>query len=192
MVAVDHKLFGQIREHALLRGGDDAGLAMHQLLRPDDVAAKRRTNALMPETNAQDGQLAGKVPNRLDRNTRLCRRTRAGRHNKPVGLVRFNVGDGDLVVAKGLHLGAEFTKVLDDVVGKTVVVVDHQNFHDIHSNPSSTSSDARNSARALASVSFHSSSATESATTPAAACTYSTWSLMMPVRMVMATSMSPE
>ena len=40
-----------------------------------------------------------------------------------------------------------------------------------HSSHSSTSSDARSSARALASVSFHSSSATESATTPAAAWT---------------------
>ena len=57
--------------------------------------------------------------------------------------------------------------------------------------PSSTSSAARISARALASVSFHSSSGTESATTPAAACTYSVPSLTMPVRMAIATSMSP-
>ncbi len=40
-----------------------------------------------------------------------------------------------------------------------------------HSSPSSTSSAARISARALCSVSFHSISGTESATTPAAACT---------------------
>jgi hypothetical protein len=40
-----------------------------------------------------------------------------------------------------------------------------------HSSPSSTNSAARSRARALASVSCHSSSGTESATTPAAACT---------------------
>jgi hypothetical protein len=40
-----------------------------------------------------------------------------------------------------------------------------------HSKPSSTSSAARSSARALCSVSRHSSSGTLSATTPAAACT---------------------
>ena len=57
--------------------------------------------------------------------------------------------------------------------------------------PSSTSSAARISARALASVSRHSISGTESATTPAAACTYSVWFCTMPVRMAIATSMSP-
>ncbi len=41
----------------------------------------------------------------------------------------------------------------------------------LHSSPSSTSSAARSSARALASVSSHSVSGTESATMPAAACT---------------------
>src|SRR6184192_1257831 len=60
-----------------------------------------------------------------------------------------------------------------------------------HSSPSSTSSLARSSARAFASVSFHSSSGTESATMPAAAWTYSVWSLTMPVRIAMARSMSP-
>ena len=47
-------------------------------------------------------------------------------------------------------------------------LVDHEQ-HD--QNPSSTSSAARSKARAFASVSCHSSSGTESATTPAAACT---------------------
>ena len=47
-------------------------------------------------------------------------------------------------------------------------LLDHQE-HD--QNPSSTSSAARNSARAFCSVSAHSFSGTESATTPAAACT---------------------
>ena len=60
-----------------------------------------------------------------------------------------------------------------------------------YSSPSSTSSAARSTARALASVSFHSSSGTESATTPAAACTYRVWPWIRPVRIEMATSMSP-
>jgi eukaryotic-like serine/threonine-protein kinase len=59
------------------------------------------------------------------------------------------------------------------------------------SKPSSTCSAARSTARALASVSFHSDSGTESATIPAAACTYSTLPLMMPVRIAIARSMSP-
>ena len=71
----------------------------------------------------------------------------------------------DIGVFRGLP---ELAEVLHQVEGEAVVVVDHQQ-HD--QNPSSTSSAARISARALASVSSHSSSGTESATTPAAACT---------------------
>ena len=58
--------------------------------------------------------------------------------------------------------------------------------------PLSTISAARNTARALTSVSCHSFSGTESKTTPAAACTLSMPSLSTPVRMAMATSISPE
>src|SRR5690606_19325095 len=92
------------------------------------------------------------------------------------------------VVAHDQHLGAQLAQVLHDVVGKAVVVIQHQDFH---SRPSSTSSAARSRARALCSVSCHSSSGTESATTPAAACTYSVPSLITPVRMAMAMSMWP-
>jgi hypothetical protein len=32
---------------------------------------------------------------------------------------------------KTVHLGAQFAEVLHDVVGEAVVVVDHQEFHDL-------------------------------------------------------------
>src|SRR5213082_2890085 len=103
-----------------------------------------------------------------------------------VGLERGDGFQRDLVVAEHAHVLAQLAEVLHQVEGEAVVVVDHQQ-HD--QNPSSTSSAARSSARAFASVSFHSSSGTESATMPAAACTYKVWSLTMPVRIAMATSM---
>src|SRR5260221_119721 len=63
--------------------------------------------------------------------------------------------------------------------------------HPAESIPEATISAARNRARALFSVSCHSSSATESATMPAAACTYSTPSFTTPVRIEMAKSILP-
>src|SRR5690606_26590397 len=101
---------------------------------------------------------------------------RAGRDHQAVhlagGQALRNLVHGDLVVAHHGDLGAELPQVLHDVEGEGVVVVHHQDFdRGAHSRPSSTSSAARNSARALCSVSFHSISGTESATTPAAACT---------------------
>ena len=47
VVAVDGELLGQPGKNAFLRGGDDTGLAVHQLLCPNDLAAKGRTNALV-------------------------------------------------------------------------------------------------------------------------------------------------
>ena len=88
-----------------------------------------------------------------------------GDSTRLAGAQPVNALQRDLVVAEDPHLLPELGEVLHQVVGEAVVVVDHQQ-HD--QNPSSTSSAARISARALASVSFHSSSGTESATTPAA------------------------
>ena len=167
---------------------------MHQLLRANDVATQRRTNALVTQADAQNRQLAHEVANRRYRNAGLVGGAGAGRHHQAVGLARGDFFQRDFVVAEDFDLGTQLAKVLDDVVGEAVVVIDHQQLdlvHGAHSNPSSTSSLARSKARALASVSFHSSSGTESATTPAAACTYRVWFLMMPVRMAIATSMSP-
>ena len=188
VVADDVEAFGKAPEHTEPVGADRAGLAVHLHLRPHDLAAQRRADRLVAQADAEQRQLAGEVADGLDADARLGRRAGAGRQHQMVGP---QVGDAlhrDLVIAEHAHVLAEFTEVLHQVVGEAVVVVDHQQ-HD--QNPSSTSSAARISARALCSVSLHSISGTESATTPAAACTYSVWSLTMPVRMAMATSMSP-
>ena len=171
---------------------------MHQLLGANDFAAEGGANRLVPEADTQYRQLAGEVLDCGHRNAGLRRRAGSRRDHQAVDASRHALGyafHGDFVVAKHLDLRPQLAQVLNDVVSKAVVVVDHQQSdfarHDGHSSPSSTSSLARSSARALASVSRHSSSGTESATTPAAACTYRVWSLMMPVRIAIATSMSP-
>ncbi|MNY74584.1 hypothetical protein D3C86_2136470 [compost metagenome] len=73
MVAVDGELLGQPGKDTLLRSGNDAGLAVHELLRADDVSTKRRTNGLVAQAHAEDGQLARKVFDRGHRDTRLGR-----------------------------------------------------------------------------------------------------------------------
>ena len=189
VVAVHRELRRQPRKNAFLRGGDGAHLAMHLLLCPHDAPAQCSAQALVAQAHPQNRQLAQKVldrpppkcPLRLESKARgkspICRDARAAMPSSVISSLRNTSTSG-----------AQFTKVLDDVVGKAVVVVDHEQFH---CSPSSTSSAARKSARALASVSFHSSSGTLSATTPAAACTYNMPFLMTPVRMAIATSMSP-
>ena len=190
---------------------DAHGLAVHDLLGADDVAAVGGADGLVAQAHAQDRLLAGEGLDDGHRDAGLGRRARAGRHADAVGVERGDLFQGDLVVARHAHVLAQFTEVLDQVVGKRVVVVDHQQHFFLQagrraargghwgrrasqmgsSRPCWTCSAARSTARALASVSAHSASGLESATMPAAACTYSVPSLMTPVRMAIATSISP-
>lgn len=48
-----------------------------------------------------------------------------GNHDA-LGIQRFDFGDGQLVVAHHFDLGTQLAEVLHNVVGKGVVVVDHQ------------------------------------------------------------------
>ena len=61
VVAVDRELPRQAFKHALLRGADDRGLAVHELLRANDVAAKCRANRLMAQADTQNRQLASRI-----------------------------------------------------------------------------------------------------------------------------------
>ena len=106
---------------------------MHELLGPHDGAAKCSTDGLVAQAHAQNWQLAGKVLNGRHRNARLGGRAGAGRDHEAIELPgvepRLDLSHSDFVVAKHLHLRAEFAEILDDVVGEAVVVVDHQEFH---------------------------------------------------------------
>ena len=50
----------------------------------------------------------------------------AGRHADAVGVERGDLIQRDLVVARDAHVLAQFAEVLHQVVGKRIVVVDHQ------------------------------------------------------------------
>ena len=79
--------------------------------------------------------------------------------------------DRDRVVALDADVRAELAEVLREVVGERVVVVDQQELHDAASSAVRAIATARSTARALLTVSSYSSSGTESATSPAPACT---------------------
>jgi hypothetical protein len=67
--------------------------------------------------------------NSLDRGQRdagLGGRTRAGGDDQIIGLQRGDFVERDRVVAENLDLLTELAKVLDEVVGEAVVIVDHQ------------------------------------------------------------------
>jgi hypothetical protein len=60
---------------------------------------------------------------------RLVRRAGTRRNHDAVGLERKRLLDGQLVVAHDGQLRAQLAQILHQVIGKAVVVVNHQNLH---------------------------------------------------------------
>src|SRR5688572_7727963 len=176
-----------LREDAEPVVPDARSLAVHHLPGAYHPAAERLADRLMAQAYAQDRHFARHPLDQRQRDSGLVRRARSRGQHDVRWREHFHLGGGDLVVSEHAHLGAQLAQVLHEVVGKRVVVVDHGD----HAPSPEAASAAISSARALWCVSCHSAAGSESATTPAAACTCSLPSLTTAVRMAMATSMSP-
>jgi hypothetical protein len=101
-------------------------LAVHQLLRMDDAAAESLADRLVAQADAEQGNPAGKLANRRQRDACLRRRAGARRNDQQGGLQASDLVHGDGVVAEHPDVLSQFAKVLHEVVGKGVVVIDHQ------------------------------------------------------------------
>jgi len=120
----------QALEDALAVMIDRAGLAVHQVRGADHLAAEGLADGLMAEADAEDGDFAGHVTDERHQNAGLARRAGTGREQDAVGAECFDLLNGQLVVAMDFHLGTQFSKVLDEVVGKGIVVVENE-YHDV-------------------------------------------------------------
>jgi hypothetical protein len=116
----------QAFEHAFVFVEHRAGLAVHDLAGADYIAAKGLADGLMAQAHAQNRQLAGEVLDDVNRDAGFGRGARAGRNDDALGVEGFDFGNGEFIVAHDFDLGAQLTKVLHNVVGKRVVVIDHQ------------------------------------------------------------------
>ncbi len=80
--------------------------------RPNDPPAKSLAQALVPETNAKYGYVAGKTADYRERNASLAWRARAGGDNNLLRAEFSYLLTGDTLVAKHPHVCTEFAKVL--------------------------------------------------------------------------------
>src|SRR5690606_11623690 len=102
------------------------GLTVHYLTGAHYLTAIGLTNALVTKADAEDRQLAGKVQDRLDGYPCLTWRTGTGRYNNTLRLECLDLGDAQLVVADHMDICTQLTQVLHHVVGKRIIVIDHQ------------------------------------------------------------------
>jgi hypothetical protein len=102
-----------------------AGFAVHHFFSTHNVTAKNRAYRLLPKANAKYWQFPGKVLNNLHRDSRLFWRARPRgntntRWGKPLNTLQV-----DFIITMHLNLGAQLPKVLNNIPGEGVVVVEH-------------------------------------------------------------------
>src|SRR5688572_14180634 len=102
------------------------GLAMHQALSPDHLSTEGDCQRLMAEADTEKGQAPGEMRDRFDGNAGFIGRARARRNDDACRLQRLDVLDRDLIVAIDADVLALFPEILNEIVGKRVVIVDHE------------------------------------------------------------------
>ena len=117
---------GQSGEDAMAVVGDRAGFAVHEFGCTDDLAAEGGSDGLMTEADAENGRFARHALDERHEDAGFLRRAGAGRKQDSFGMERLDLVDGKLVVAANDHLRAEFTEVLNEVVGEGIVVVENE------------------------------------------------------------------
>ena len=110
-----------------------AGLSVHKVPGADHAPAEGSSNGLMSQANTEHGNFPCEVTDELDADASLLRGAGTGRDYDPLGTEAFDFLDRDLVVPPHLDLRAQFSQVLNQVVGKRIVVVedeDHGEYFD--------------------------------------------------------------
>ena len=110
--------------------GDGAGLAVHQVRSAHHAAAKGRSDSLMSQANTEDGHFPGEMTDQSDADAGVLRRARAGRDHDALRLHGFDIGNRELIVSANFDLGTEFSEVLNQVVGKGIVIVENKDHVD--------------------------------------------------------------
>ena len=99
------------------------GLAVHYLPRHVYGAAVGEADGLMPQADPKDGKLLAVLPNDVVGDAGLSGGTRSRRYDDALGGHSLHILQRNAVVAHHLYVGAQFRKVLIQVVGEAVVVI---------------------------------------------------------------------
>ena len=106
------------------------GLAVHEVLRAYDASAEGSANGLMSQTYAKERHFPGKIPDEVNADASLLRCAWARGNDNAIRVQPLDSVNSDLIVASNLDLRTELAQVLDEVVRKRVVVIEHEDHKD--------------------------------------------------------------
>src|SRR5258708_23013929 len=108
------------------------GFAVHQVLRANHLAAEGCADRLVSEADSEQRHispalaLAREMADQFDADAGFLRGAGSGRKHDALGVHRLDLSHGHFVVAANLYLGAQFAKVLDEVVSERIVVIEDE------------------------------------------------------------------
>lgn len=123
VVAGGGEALGKSAEKVLAVVADGGGLAVHETVGTDDFASEMLSDGLVPEADAEEGDLAGEGFDHGDGYACFGGGAGAGGDEYALGLEGEGFFGGDFVVSEDALLDAESTEVLDEVESKGIVVV---------------------------------------------------------------------
>src|SRR5450755_3517483 len=195
----DHKRVVSGRHERVIEPVEHAGagvmhgtyLAVHNGRRAHHLASKGNADRLVAEADAEHRDAAAEVTHEVNTDASFLGGPGPWRHHDRGRTAARNVRDRERVVALHDDRRPKLAQVLHEVEGERVVVVDDEHRTAQPRTHAFASSTARICAATLLSISTVSSRTDESATIPAAACTYATPSRTTMVRSAIAVSRSP-
>ena len=189
MIARCHGLFRQTLEQRLVGIHlYNALLAVHELLRVLDAAAEHLADGLMAEAHAKDRDAAAEPAYHFLADARILRIAGPRRKNDVRGIQSLDFADGERVIADNAHIRLDGRRLLEQVIGKRIVIVDQENHYP---STSEARSMAFMTAFALFALSIYSLCGTESATMPPPACTVTMPFFLAAMRMAIQVSILP-
>ncbi len=114
-------------EYAFSVGCDRRGLSMHEPLGGNHFSPERVPDGLVAEADSQDRYFSGAALDQGNRDSGRLGSSGARRNHDSSDIPVFNVLCLDGVVSDHFHIRAYLAQMLNEVVGKGIVVVDHQN-----------------------------------------------------------------
>jgi hypothetical protein len=157
MVARGLKRIRQAFENAFAVVDDRRCLAMHEAICADNLATEHVAHALVAQAYSEDRCAFAKSANDVAADARFVGRAGAWRNADAFWRESRDFIERDLVIAFHGRFGAEFAKVLDEVVGETVVVIDDEEHGGRRMSP--TKQQTARSGRRLSKISFPAQSA---------------------------------
>jgi len=96
---------------------------MHQAAGTDHLSPINLPYALVTKADAKQWQPRTELPDHITTDPRLVRRAGSGRNTDPLGIQRSDFIQRDLVVPPHERFDPQLAEILDEVVGKRVVVI---------------------------------------------------------------------